>query len=420
MPLRSLIVDFNSYFASVEQQERPELRNLPVAIAPLQAETTFVIAASYPAKKHGVKTGVRVSQARRMCPGLIVVEARPELYVRYHHRCLAAIEACLPITKVLSIDEAVCSLPPEFRTTGAASDLARRIKLSLRNLVGDCLTASIGIGPNSLLAKVASDMMKPDGLVVLDDASLPDRLFDLELRDFSGIGPRMEQRLREHGILSVHDLYHAPVERMRTIWGSVDGERFWRRLHGEDIPWDETRRSTVSHEHVLPPELRAEEPAFAVLQRLLQKGAMRLRAMGYFTGALSVSVRHADKSKWKEEIRFSDTQDTFRLLAALRTLWARRPPGLPAPRKVGVCMSRLVPASGHTDDLFNEDARRAPLLKAVDSLNARLGKNTVFLGGAFGVLNRAPTRIAFNHIPDAIEMGELEDEITDASPDEDD
>lgn len=420
MPLRSLIVDFNSYFASVEQQERPELRAMPVAVAPLAAETTFVIAASYSAKQKGVKTGVRVAEARRLCPGLVVVEARPELYVRYHHRCLAAIETCLPITKILSIDEAVCELPPEFRDPHAARELALRIKQALRRHLGECLTCSIGIAPNSLLAKVASDMRKPDGLVVLSDADLPHRLFELGLRDFSGIGPRMEARLLERGFSTVRQVYEAPVETVRAVWGSVEGERFWRRLRGEDIPWEEGHRSTVSHEHVLPPDMRSEEPALAVLQRLLHKGAMRLRSMGYFAGSLSVSVRHADKSRWKEELRLNDTQDTFELVGALKSLWARRPRGLSPPRKVGICLSHLVPAAGHTGDLFGETGRRAPLLKAVDGLNAKLGKNTVYLGGAHGALNRAPTRIAFNHIPDAIEMGDLDDTIADEPDAEED
>lgn len=418
MPLRSLIVDFNSYFASVEQQERPELRGLPVAVAPLAAETTFVIAASYPAKKHGVKTGVRIAEARRLCPGLRVVEARPELYVRYHHACLAAIETCLPITKVLSIDEAVCELPPEFREPQAAAELGRRIKVALRTKIGECLTCSIGFGPNSLLAKVASDMQKPDGLVVLDDASLPHRLFELGVRDFSGIGPKMEARLLARGITTVQQLYEASLDTVRSLWGGVEGERFWRRLRGEDIPWGETQRSSISHEHVLAPALRADEPAFTVLQRLLQKGAMRLRAMGYFAGSLSLSVRYGDKSRWSDELRFNDTQDTFELTANLRTLWKRRPRSSSAPRKVGICLARLIPASAHTDDLFSEGVRRAPLLKAVDSLNAKLGKNAVFFGGAHGALNKAPTRIAFNHIPDAIEMGELEEEATAPDPDD--
>src|SRR5271156_6786956 len=102
MPLRSLAIDFTSYFASVEQQEQPELRGRPVAVVPVMTDSTCCIAASYEAKHFGVKTGTRVGEARRACPGLVLIEARPGLYVEYHHRLIAAVDSCLPVTQVLS------------------------------------------------------------------------------------------------------------------------------------------------------------------------------------------------------------------------------------------------------------------------------------------------------------------------------
>src|SRR5208337_4195962 len=108
--LNWLFVDLNSYFASVEQEVRPELRGRPVAVVPMMADTTCCIAASYQAKAHGVKTGTLVGEARRICPGLQLVEARHELYVEYHHRIVAAVEQCVPVTAVLSIDEMGCRL----------------------------------------------------------------------------------------------------------------------------------------------------------------------------------------------------------------------------------------------------------------------------------------------------------------------
>src|SRR5208283_4193392 len=108
--LRWLVADLNSYFASCEQQEDPRLRGKPVAVAPLIADTTCAIAASYAAKAYGVKTGTKIGEAKRMCPDLIVVQSRPKLYVEYHHRILDAIEACIPIEHVMSIDEVACTL----------------------------------------------------------------------------------------------------------------------------------------------------------------------------------------------------------------------------------------------------------------------------------------------------------------------
>ena len=111
MALRALFVDFNSYFASVEQQEQPALRGRPMAVAPIMTDSTCCIAASYEAKRFGIKTGTNVGEARNRCPGLIVVEARPSLYVEYHHRLIAAVDSCVPVTQVRSIDEMSCALP---------------------------------------------------------------------------------------------------------------------------------------------------------------------------------------------------------------------------------------------------------------------------------------------------------------------
>src|SRR5450432_47129 len=104
MALRALVIDFNSFFASVEQQEQPALRGQPVAVVPVMTDSTCCIAASYEAKCFGIKTGTNVGEARQRCPGLIVVEARPPLYIEYHHKLIAAVDACLPVTDVRSID----------------------------------------------------------------------------------------------------------------------------------------------------------------------------------------------------------------------------------------------------------------------------------------------------------------------------
>src|ERR1035441_4090000 len=137
--LNWLFLDLNSYFASVEQEVRPELRGKPVGIVPVLAETTVCIAASYEAKAHGVKTGTMVGDARRMCPEMVFVEARHEIYVEYHHRIVAAVENCLPVTAVLSIDEMACRLMGRERPLMAALDLGRRVKASIHERVGPML-----------------------------------------------------------------------------------------------------------------------------------------------------------------------------------------------------------------------------------------------------------------------------------------
>src|SRR6202046_4839849 len=177
--LRWLFLDLNSYFASVEQELRPELRDRPMAVVPLLADTTCCIAASYEAKKYGVRTGTQVGEAKRLCPGIVLVEARHELYVDYHHRIVEAVESCVPVTAVLSIDEMACRLMGRERPLLAAIDLARRVKDRIRERVGPMLRSSVGLATNRYLAKIASDMEKPDGLVALPLDILPRALRQL-------------------------------------------------------------------------------------------------------------------------------------------------------------------------------------------------------------------------------------------------
>ena len=399
MPLRALIVDFNSFFASVEQQLRPELRGRPVAIAPVKAETTVAIAASYEAKAFGVKTGTRIAEARRMCPGLVVVLARPPLYVEKHEELVEIIDSCMHVEKTWSIDEMECDLTGQWRQREKAIELARQIKRTIAEQAGEYLRCSIGIAPNHLLAKLASDLQKPDGLVVIEEHELPQRLHELKLQDFSGISHAMEARLRSHGIATVEQMCAATKEELRAAWEGVTGEWMWRALRGENVRWLHGENRTIGHSHVLAPAQRNDADARAVLHRLLQKAAMRLRKIGHFAGGLALSVKYLDRPRWREAVRFQESQDTLEFLHALNELWERRPAHGGAPLLVGITLHSLEPEQSVTRSLFADD-KRQKLHSAVDALNAGLGKNTIYFAGAHEALDAAPMRIAFNRIPD--------------------
>jgi DNA polymerase-4 len=176
-----LFLDLNAFFASCEQQEAPALRGKPVIVVQTLTDSAVAIAASYAAKAFGIKTGTLVRDARRLCPGVIPVEANHRLYTDYHERILAAVDTCLPVEKVMSIDEMACRLMGTERHVLVARELALKVKRALREQVGECLTCSIGIAPNVFLGKVGSDLQKPDGLVVITMDDLPDILLGLEL-----------------------------------------------------------------------------------------------------------------------------------------------------------------------------------------------------------------------------------------------
>ena len=401
MSLAWMVVDFNSYFASVEQQMEPRLRGLPVAVVPMNVDSTCAIAASYEAKKFGVKTGTRVSDAKRMCPGLRIIEARHERYVEYHHALLAAIDSCIEVRKenVMSIDEVACELTGRLRARDEALAVARRIKAVIAEKVGVCLRSSIGISTNVFLAKTASDMQKPDGLTVIAQEDLPGVLHRLELRDLCGIGENMEARLHAAGIRTVGQLCAAPRHTLHAAWGGVEGGRMFELLRGVAVPRPPTRHSSLGHSHVLPPRERSEAGARAVLHRLLQKAAMRLRHMGCLAGGLALSVQFPRRSRWSDDLVFRETSDTMEFIHALQTLWERRPHGL-APLAVGVTLFHLTTRENVTPALFPESRPREKLDRALDALNKRYGRQTVYFAGAHAALQSAPMRIAFTHIPD--------------------
>ena len=400
MTLRSLLVDFNSYFASVEQQVEPRLRGRPLGVVPMLADTTVCIAASVEAKTFGVKTGTKVAEARRLCPDIEFVIARHEIYIEYHHRAVAVVDTVVPVRAVLSIDEMDCELTGRWREPARAMDTAKRIKAAIASQVGDHLRTSIGIGPNTFIAKTASDMVKPDGLVMIDDSELPDRLFHLDVRALSGVGKQMEKRLAKHGIKTVRDLAAKSRDEMHAIWGGVGGEIMWSRIRGEEQHERDADTHSISHSSVLGPDNRNPEHAFAVLNRLTQKAAMRLRKAGYYAGRLAIDLKYLDGSHWATEMRLVDTQDTVTFLHALDKLWARRPKDRRTILKVGMAYSDFVAEADHTGSLFASEDKSKSLYSTLDKLNARFGKQAVYFASAHKARDRGGLHIAFNHIPD--------------------
>ena len=423
--LNWLFVDLNSYFASVEQQVRPDLRGRPVGVVPMMADTTCCIAASYEAKAFGVRTGTLVGDAKKMCPEITFVEARHELYVDYHHRIVEAVESCVPVSAVLSIDEMACRLIGRERPLLAALDLGRRVKARIREHVGETLRSSVGLATNRYLAKIASDMEKPDGLVALPLDILPEALAQLTLRDLPGIGARTEKRLNAKGITTMPQLLALSAEQSGELWGSVWGQRLFHWLRGEDFDMSETEHlKSISHSHVLAPQMRTLDKAWAVAHKLLHKAAMRLRTHHLWAAGIGLAIgfavprgQQAPVSRfgvptrgWHRDLRLAECQDNQTLIAALRRLWNSRPTGAEAtgndyntPYFIGVQLTGLVPDRLHSLNLFDalEDTEsRTRLLAAMDQLNQKYGATALAPAAMLAAYKAAPTRIAFHSIPD--------------------
>ena len=399
MSYRKLLIDFNSYFASVEQHLRPELQGKPVGVVPTMTDSTCCIAASYEAKAFGVKTGTGAGEAKQLCPDIILVEARHRTYVEWHHLLLDLIEQNIHIDQVLSIDEVACTLPRNWRTRAQAEAVAAKIKQRLRD-TAPAIRCSIGFGPNIFLAKTASNLQKPDGLVFIDLADLPQCLYGMGLGDINGIGRNMESRLRSFGIHTVEDLCGARKEQLHKIWGGIGGERMYDKLRGKDVYEPPVKNRTMGHSHVLPPAERVPRLARAVLHRLTQKAAVRLRHGSYFTGRIHMSLKFLGGGRWHDEMRILETQDTLELIRCLNRLWNRRPNKRSKLLAVGVTLSDLVTPENRTLRLLDRNDKAMALNRAVDQLNRQFGNQKVYFGGAHEALGSAPMRISFTHIPD--------------------
>jgi DNA polymerase-4 len=423
-----LHIDLNSFFASVEQQLHPEFRGKPVGVTATMADTGTLIAASYEAKSLGVKTGTKVAEARRLCPHINLIASDHSVYAKYSHNIAAAVENVCPVAHTPSIDEMVCELMGRERQPPAARQISLAIKQAIKDNVGETLRCSIGMAPNRYLAKIASDMQKPDGLIGLLPSQLPRAIAHLELRDLPGVGARTEARLAAKGITTMPQLLALDRNGMHKLWDSVWGDRLYHWLRGHDTgddgaPIASDIQKSLGHSHVLGPEHRTPEGAWAVAHKLLHKAAMRLRMEHFYTGSLAVTIKYslnraqaveiAPKTKvkkhtsgitqtgWGMEARFRPCQDTLSLLEALQGCWKQAPnaPEHQKPFFVGVTLNRLIPEDEYQTGLFEEPGNRNQLSATMDKLNLKYGHSTLHFAGMLPARDSAPTRIAFTQIP---------------------
>ena len=397
--VRWLYLDLNSFFASCEQQENPDLRGKPVAVIPMMANTTSVLAASYEAKAFGIKTGTLVGDARRMCPGIRFVKSRHQTYIKYHHLVKEVVESCVPIHSVCSVDEFACELTGTQQGLEVAIALAEKIRAKIHDQVGVAVTCSIGLGPNVILSKMATDMMKPNGLVTLEMEDLPQKLMPLKLRDVPGIGAKMEYRLHHKGIKTMEQLLRLNEREMYNLWGSVVGSRYYHLLRGENLLIPRQKNQSIGHQHVLPPDTRTFEGSLGIAQKLLSKAAIRMRKENFLTRHLGISVKFlGQQESFERSIKLQETQDTSLLMTQLNRVYQEMP-RKSKPLRVSIVLSDFRKAEEHQFSFF-ENTKKEQLFNIVDKLNEKFGRDTVYVGSLHDKLEAAPTFIAFSRIPE--------------------
>lgn len=408
-PIRAecLYIDFDSYFASAEQLLEPRLRGLPVGIVPVLSHATCLIAASKEAKVFGLKTGTMVKDAKRICPQLILRQARADQYVKLHHQILQVIEGCVPIAGVRSIDEMVCHLMVNESLEGYG--LVQRIKRALAAQIGETLTCSIGLAPNELLAKIAAEMNKPDGYKLILPDDLPHALYGLKLTDVPGIGRGNLFKLLHCGVRDMRGLLAISLAQARRVFGGVEGARLVAALNGYVVERPATHKGMFGHSRILAWEMRDAPQALIMARLLTIKAARRMRRECYHAKGFSLAVRFENGWRWYGEAQVFAANDDHTFLQNLAGLFhqAMFLYGQSRIKKISVVLFDLVQEQAVEPDLFEFGVRDEKVQKwekvskTIDVIREKFGDHSLYLGqNMMPKSEYAGAKIAFNRVPD--------------------
>lgn len=390
-------IDLNSCFATIEQQARPRLRGRPVAVVNRRTEHTAIVTASYEAKARGVKVGMRATEAMRLAPGLVLVESDPAKYRFVYRKLVDIMRDYSPCVVMKSIDEGVIDFHDTTRgiRARAMEDVGQEIKQRLRTEIGGAMRCNVGIGPNRFLAKMAASLHKPDGLDVIDHASLRPTLASLKLTDLTGIAGRNEKRLNKVGIYTPLEFLDADAEILRAmVFKSVCGDQWYRRLRGHEVDDQEHDVKTVGRQYVLESRDLSRAEILQRLHHLCESVGSRLRGQQKAARGVQVYAKTHDREYWHRrslcELPFFSDQAIYTQAAAA---FAGAPDG--GIREIGVSCYHLEDGLGDQLSLFGDTlAREQQVTAAVDTINRRFGERTVHaadtLGTGFYVKQKVP------------------------------
>jgi len=381
---RVLHVDMDAFFAAVEQHDRPELRGKPVLVGGSSRERGVVATASYEARPFGPRSAMPMAQAVRLCPDAIVVPVRMHRYREVSQQVFRVFDEFTPLVQPVSVDEAYLDVTGCEALFGPAEEIARRLKARVREETQ--LTASVGVAPNRFLAKLASDLEKPDGLVVIPAEGVQELLDPLPLGRIWGIGRATLQRFERLGAHRVVDVRRLSSDTLARHFGSA-GEHFYRLARGIDdspvVP--EREAKSISAEVTFPADVRDREALRRVILHQLDDVCLRLRRHELFARTVSLKIRYPDFTTITRSETLSDaTQRTDELWACAARIfdaWAaaeRRPV-----RLIGAGVSHLQREPQRQLSLFGEEqSQRSERLDAtVDALKSRFGNDAVRRGG---------------------------------------
>ncbi|MBD3672695.1 MAG: DNA polymerase IV [Planctomycetaceae bacterium] len=366
---RSILhVDMDAFYASIEQRERPELRNCPVVVGGSPQGRGVVAAASYEAREFGVYSAMPASRAYRLCPQAIFVKPRIAFYAEIGQQVRDILGTFTPLVEPLSLDEAFLDVTGTEKLHGSAIEIGRSIKQRIFEELQ--LVASVGIAPNKFLAKIASDHDKPDGFTIVPPDRIAEFLDPLPIRRLWGVGKQSESRLQAFGVETIGDLKRFPIDTLTSTFGEKMGRHLFRLCLGEDkravIPDHEA--VSISHETTFAEDISDREILRAVLQQLTDQVARRLRRQAAKAGTVQLKIRYENFQTYTRSVSLPVPTDLTReLWEAVRGLFETRLPDRPLTvRLLGMGVTHLHRGKTHQTLLFgNSELKRDRQLDSV-------------------------------------------------------
>ncbi len=373
-------IDMNAFFAAVEQQSNPVLRGRPIAVTGSE-KRAIVLTASYEARAFGIKTGMTRFEAVERCPQLTLVPANNRLYAHVSTEIMALLQDYTPLVEIFSIDEAFLDLGGSLRLFGGAERIAYLIKSRIKARFG--ITCSVGIAPNKLLAKLASERHKPDGLTVFQPEEVLDILEKMPIQELCGIGRQLSRQLHSLGIFTCGQLARFPLEILRKKYGVI-GDRLHAMARGIDltpvIPEEESSPiKSVGHSRTLRDDLVDRQAICAFLLQLAEMVGRRARRYQVSGRVVTLTLRYADFTTFCRQQVQADyldcSEEIYRAsVKILDSLTLDQPV-----RLLGVRLSSLRFKTGQLP-LFPQERRQFLLTEARDCVNDRYGDFTVMFG----------------------------------------
>jgi nucleotidyltransferase/DNA polymerase involved in DNA repair len=377
-----LHADMDAFYASVEQRDNPDLRGKPVIVGAEPRERGVVAAASYEARKFGVHSAMPSRTAYKLCPQGIFVPPDMKKYGQVSKQIMTILGTFTPFVQPVSVDEAFLDVTGSTQKFGDAQTIARGIKTEIRAQTG--LTASVGVAPNKFLAKLASDLNKPDGLTVITDENKVSMLAPLPVGKLWGVGKVTEKRLRELGIQNIGDIQRMPIEELRQRFGNT-ADHLHALALGEDdreVETDEESKS-ISSEHTFDVDTADLDQIKKCLLEQCEEVGLRLRQEEVAARTVQLKLRYADfTTLTRRRTLPQPTQDEMMLYEVAGQLLVAEGIDGKRIRLIGVGGSNLVPPEIQSD-LFNRtDEKRARVNKVMDDLRGKLGPGAIKRGSS--------------------------------------